>query len=97
MTNSINTVRLWNRTTDRAEALAGELSQLRATFKNPHMTIVFVNSVAACVEHADVIVTSTFATSPLLFRSMVAKQNVHINGNLNGIGQSLHCTVNENE
>lgn len=82
---------MWNRTIVRAGALAAELNQLRATFKNPHLKIVCANSAEECVESADVIVTSTFTSSPFLFRSMV-KENVHINGNLM---QSLHCIESE--
>lgn len=79
-TNPISTIQLWNRTKERVRTLATELNQLRSTFKNPNVKIVCSNSVEECVENADVIVTTTFANAPFLFRSMV-KDNVHINGN----------------
>lgn len=72
---------MWNRTKNRAEALATELNELRSIFKNPTLNIVCSNSVEECVGNVDVIVTSTFATAPFLFRSMV-KNNVHINGKI---------------
>lgn len=70
---------MWNRTKCRAEALANELNQLRASFKNPEISIVCTDSVEECAKKADVIVTATYTSTPLLFRSMV-KDNVHING-----------------
>lgn len=79
-TNFIDSIYLWNRTKSRAETLSAELNQLRPSFKNPDIKIAFVDSVEECVQNADVIVTGTFTSTPLLFRSMI-KNNVHINGN----------------
>lgn len=85
---------MWNRSKDRAEALATEMNQLRSTFKNPDLNIVCSNSVEECVENADIIVTVTFAGTPFLFRSMV-QDNVHINGKMNEY-QTLHGNWNNN-
>lgn len=75
----INSISLWNRTKSRAESLAADLEQMRNQFKNPAIQIRCVNSVNECVRDADIIVTGTFTSAPLLFRSMI-KDNVHING-----------------
>lgn len=66
----------------RARALADELLSMRDTFKNPNVNVICASSVEECVENVDVIVTSTFSSSPFLYRSMI-KDNVHINGNAN--------------
>lgn len=79
-TNSIDSIYLWNRTKSRAEALAAELNQLRPSFKNPQLQIVVADSVEGCTANADVIVTATYTSTPILLRSMI-KSNVHINGN----------------
>lgn len=52
---------------------------MRQTFKNPNINIVCVDSVDQCAKDADVVVTATFSSTPVLARSMV-KNNVHING-----------------
>lgn len=78
-TNFIDSIYLWNRTESRAQTLANELNQLRSSFKNPNVKITNIDSLEESVKNADVIVTATFTSTPLLFRSMI-KNNVHING-----------------
>lgn len=75
----INSISLWNRTKSKAESSASYLNQVRGQFKNPEIKINCFESIADCVKNADIIVTATFTSSPLLFRSMI-KDNVHING-----------------
>lgn len=72
-------VYLWNRSPQRATALASELEALRSTFRNPKVHIVIVDSVRAAVLQADIIVTATYASTPIVFRDML-KPGVHING-----------------
>lgn len=65
---------IWNRTKERADNLAEELQRTLdktkvETFSDPK----------ECVSDADVIVTATFATSPILKREWL-KQSVLING-----------------
>lgn len=60
--------------------LAAELNQMRQHFKNPIIEILTIDSVERCVENADVIVTATSTSTPLLHRTNI-KNNVHINGN----------------
>lgn len=76
----INSISLWNRTKSRAESLVADLNEIRNQFKNPNLTIQCANTVEECVRNADIIVTTTFSSTPLVFRSMI-KDNVHINGN----------------
>lgn len=76
----INSISLWNRTKSRAESLVADLNETRNKFKNPNLTIQCSNTVEECVRNADIIVTSTFSPTPLVFRSMI-KDNVQINGN----------------
>lgn len=71
---------MWNRTKSRAESLVADLHEIRNQLKNPNVTIQCTDTVAECVRNADIIVTSTFSSTPLVFRSMI-KDNVHINGN----------------
>lgn len=75
----INSISLWNRTKSRAESLAADLNEKRNQFKNPNLTIQYSDTVEECVRNADIIVTSTFSSAPLVLRSMI-KDNVHING-----------------
>ncbi|XP_031627138.1 ketimine reductase mu-crystallin-like [Contarinia nasturtii] len=91
-TNFVETIRLWNRTKSRAESLIAELMQLRQSFKNPNIKIECVSTVEECAKNADVIVTATFSSSPILFRSMI-KNNVHINAV--GAGVNHHTELSE--
>lgn len=63
---------VWNRTPARANRLVEELISLGAPAEAK-------SSVSECVKDADVIITATYASSPLVSLSMV-KPNVHING-----------------
>lgn len=76
---SLSSIYLWNRTASRSQKLCDELNGLRNQFKNPELKIKCVDSVDECVKEADIIVTATFTSSPLLSRSML-KSAVHING-----------------
>lgn len=76
----INLISMWNRTKSRAQTLVADLNEIRNQFKNPNLTIQCTDTVGECVRNADIIVTSTFSSTPLVFRSMI-KDNVHINGN----------------
>lgn len=77
-----NSVYLWNRSPQRATALAAELETLRSTFRNPKVRIIIENSVADAVRQADIIVTATYASAPIIFKEML-KPYVHINGKCN--------------
>lgn len=83
-TYKFDSVYLWNRSPQRAVALAAELETLRSTFRNPKVHIVIVDSVKAAVQQADIIVTATYASTPIVFREML-KPEVHINGELGAI------------
>lgn len=76
---AFDSVYLWNRSPQRATALAAELETMRTTFRNPSVHIVIVDSVKAAVREADIIVTATYASTPIVFKEML-KPDVHING-----------------
>lgn len=66
-------VKLWNRTTEKATKLQEELKALR-----PKLLITVADTAQNCVRNADIIVTATNASSPLIdFADL--KQHVHIN------------------
>lgn len=69
-------VYLWNRTVARAEALAIELRKLKEC---ENVIVEVAGTVRDCVQHADVIVTATYAKQPLIELSDL-KSDVHING-----------------
>lgn len=73
-------VHLWNRTVSKANELKQELESLSSTFGNKEIKIFVHDSIGDCVKTADIIVTATHATTPVLFDDML-KENVHINGN----------------
>lgn len=75
----ISEVHLWNRTKSKAEEVMTELEGMKSTFKNPKVKIFVHDSVGACVKTADIIITATHSTSPILFKEMI-KDTVHING-----------------
>lgn len=76
---AIDTLYLWNRSMQRAQDTADELKQLRSQFKNPKLNIIVLDAVDERVRNADIIVTATFSSTPVLERRMI-KDNVHING-----------------
>lgn len=76
----ISEVHLWNLSPSRANELKRELESMTASFKNRNVKVFTHQTVRDCVKTADVIVTTTPATSPILFNDML-KDNVHINGN----------------
>lgn len=76
---SLNKICLWNRTASRSQKLCDELNGLRNQFCNPNVEIKCVDSVEEGVKEADIIVTATFTSTPLISRSML-KSAVHING-----------------
>lgn len=76
---SLSKIYLWNRTESRARQLGDELNSMRQQFRNLNLEILCVSSVAECVQHADIVVTATFTSSPLVSLSML-KERVHING-----------------
>lgn len=77
-------INLWNRTRKRAEDLANELNSIRSQFRNSNIRVNVIDTPADCVKNADIIATTTFASTPILERSMI-KDNVHINGK--------HCSI----
>lgn len=76
----ISEIHLWNRSLPKATELKMELESMTASFRNPNLKVFTHESVRDCVKTADIIVTATQATTPILFADMV-KENVHINGN----------------
>ncbi|XP_037034232.1 ketimine reductase mu-crystallin-like [Bradysia coprophila] len=74
----ISEIHLWNRSVSRASNLKKELDTLTASFKNKNLKIFVHESVHDCVKTADIIVTATQSTTPVLFGNML-KENVHIN------------------
>lgn len=72
-------IRLWNRTKSKASALLEQLQLKLVTFKNQAIKIIIADTVEECVNNADVIVTATFVSEPILQRSWI-KANCHING-----------------
>lgn len=81
MTFSFGAIHVWNRTKSTAEALARELEGLRSQFKNPSITVLCFDAIEHSVRNADVIVTSTFTSTPLITRAMI-KRGAHVNGEL---------------
>lgn len=75
----IGEIHLWNRTQAKANELKVELERMVATFSNKNLKVFVHDSVRDCVKTADIIVTTTGVTSPILFDDML-KENVHING-----------------
>lgn len=73
-------IHLWNRTGARAHQLAEELRALRSQFASTEVDIRVDDTVAACVQSADIVVTATYASEPLVAIAMLGKQRVHING-----------------
>lgn len=77
-TFGISEVRLWNRTKSKAESLKIELENLRNTFQNTNVKISIFELSETCATTADIVVTATFADSPVLsYKSL--KKNVHVN------------------
>lgn len=72
-------VRLWNRTVSKAESLLQELQAMSSGFKNSNIKIFVAENVEKCVENADVVVTATFASEPLIELNYL-KPDCHING-----------------
>lgn len=74
-------VYLWNRNKDKAEMLALELKSKKIQFVNQNINITVTELVEDCVQSADIIVTATFASTPILCHRMLKKNgNIHING-----------------
>lgn len=76
----ISEVHLWNRSASKANELKSELESMKATFGNKDLKVFVHESIRDCVKTADIIVTATHTTTPVLFEDML-KENVHINGN----------------
>lgn len=75
-----STITLWNRTISKANNLAAELETLKSTFLNKNVTVCIADSAELCALNADVIVTATYASTPILYWNMI-KEGAHINGN----------------
>lgn len=73
--NKISKINIWNRTPNRAQKLADELKS-----QNNTSTITVFDTAENCVKNADVIVTATYATEPILKYDWL-KPGCHINGN----------------
>lgn len=73
-TFKFSSVRIWNRTRSKANAVANELLAL-------NVNVRVVDSIEECVEEADIIVTATYSSEPLV-RVNKLKKGVHINGNI---------------
>lgn len=83
-TFGISEVRLWNRTKSKAESLKIELENLRNTFQNTNVKISIFELSETCATTADIVVTATFADSPVLsYKSL--KKNVHVNGKFSNL------------
>ncbi|KAJ8957372.1 hypothetical protein NQ318_004851 [Aromia moschata] len=80
-------IRLWNRTTEKAREMANELNRKFSTTK-----FKCVPKNEECVKDADVIVTATFATSPIVEFEWV-KEGAHINAV--GAGTTHHSELSE--
>lgn len=76
----ISEVHLWNRSPAKAAELKKELESMVASFANQKIKVFIHENIRDCVKTADIIVTATQSSSPVLFDDMV-KENVHINGN----------------
>lgn len=74
-TYKFSAVRVWNRTRVTAEQLVIELRSL----VGDGCTVSVSENVAECVRMADIVVTATFASEPLIQADML-KKGVHING-----------------
>lgn len=81
-TFSFDFVFVWNRTKTTADALIAELKSMSSKFKNPNVTIACSETIEHCVRTADVIVTATSTSHPLITRDMI-KLGAHINGRFN--------------
>lgn len=91
MTYSFDFVFLWNRTKTTADALIAVLKSMSSKFKNPNISIACAETIENCVRDADVIVTATFTSTPLITRDMI-KKGAHINGKFNFIEEiALFC------
>jgi len=77
----ISQIHLWNRSQSKANELKRELESMTASFGNTNVKVFIHETVRDCVKNADIIVTATQSTSPILFEDML-KDNVHINGKL---------------
>lgn len=74
-------VRVWNRTRLRAEELCNKLGAPAKVY----------DTAEACVRGADVIVTVTYATEPIVQADWL-KPGVHINGESGWKGENCGCT-----
>lgn len=86
-------VRLWNRSTSKAETLLQELEAMSSTFKNPNIKIIVAENIQKCVENADVIVTATFSSDPLIQLNYL-KPDCHINGKQHLFNDILSININ---
>lgn len=77
-TFKVASVQVWNRTRSKADDVVREIQALGVNAS-------FVETVEECVDAADIIVTATYSSEPLVKIGML-KKGVHINGN----GNILH-------
>lgn len=89
----INEIHLWNRSLSKANELKKELESMAATFANKKLKVFTHETIRDCVKTADIIVTATQSTEPVLFADMV-KENVHINGKLAIVTCSIYRQSN---
>lgn len=91
-TFDVEELRLWNRSDGKAQDLANELEDFRASFVNKNVKIVVCKDRVICAKDADVIVTATYASEPIIDLNM-AKENVHINAV--GAGENHHNELSQ--
>lgn len=72
----ISEIHLWNRTVATANYLKKELESMASSFVDKNVKVFVHETVRECVKTADIIVTATGASSPILFEDML-KENTH--------------------
>lgn len=88
----VEELRLWNRSEGKARQLAAELEGLKPYFLNKTVKIIVCEDEASCAEDADIIVTATYASQPIVDLSIV-KKDVHINAV--GAGEIHHGELSQ--
>lgn len=91
-TFDLEELRLWNRSDGKAQDLANELESFRASFVSKNVKIIVCKDPVTCAKDADVIVTATYASQPIIDLNIV-KQNVHINAV--GAGENHHNELSQ--
>lgn len=72
-------IRFYNRTTAKRDSVVERVREFRPKFKNYDLILTKSDTVASCVQDADIIVIATNSSIPLI-RKEDLKADVHING-----------------